>query len=168
MGGLTVAFGLGLGTASGTFSAVTDNGDGTYSAVFTVAAAGTNTVSATISGALVTSAEPSVTVTPGPVSLTQSEVAIVSSTLQAGSTTAVTLTTLDDSDNQEPGRRPASDVYARQRYGQRHVRRRPRQRRRHLHRAFHGDDRRQQYDPGQHQRPSRGHDRRDCSYPGAG
>src|SRR5205807_2018930 len=47
-GGLTVAFGLGMGSGGGTFSGVTDHGDGTYTATFTGVAAGSNTITATI------------------------------------------------------------------------------------------------------------------------
>ena len=43
-GGLTVAFGLGSGTAGGTFGSVTDHGDGTYSAVFTGTLGGSSTI----------------------------------------------------------------------------------------------------------------------------
>jgi hypothetical protein len=65
-GGLNVAFGLGSNAgAQGTFSAVTDNGDGTYTASFTANSAGTNTVTASIGGQAVTSSPPSYTVTAG-------------------------------------------------------------------------------------------------------
>jgi sugar lactone lactonase YvrE len=47
-GGLQVAFALGTGTGSGTFSAVTDNGNGTYTAAFTGTVAGNVTILATI------------------------------------------------------------------------------------------------------------------------
>jgi adhesin/invasin len=63
-GGMTIAFGLGAGTAGGTFSAVTDHGDGTYTATFTGSTAGTRTITATMNGTQVTSALPSVTVLP--------------------------------------------------------------------------------------------------------
>ena len=62
-GGLVVAFGLGTGSASGTFGAVTDNGNGTYTATFTGSKAGSNTIIATIGGQKVTSTPPTVTVT---------------------------------------------------------------------------------------------------------
>lgn len=56
-GGQTVTFGLATATgteATGTFSAVTDNSDGTYTATFTSTTAGTATITATINGTTVT------------------------------------------------------------------------------------------------------------------
>ena len=65
-GGLTVLFSHTGGTSTGTFSAVTDNLDGTYSVTFTGITAGTATeIHATIGGAAVTSASPLVTVSVG-------------------------------------------------------------------------------------------------------
>ncbi len=63
VGGSTVVFSLGVGTAQGTFGTVTDNGDGTYSASFTGTTTGTNTVTATINGQAVTTTAPTITVT---------------------------------------------------------------------------------------------------------
>ena len=40
-GALAVTFGLGAGSSGGTFGAVTNHGDGTYTATFTAAASGT-------------------------------------------------------------------------------------------------------------------------------
>ena len=67
-GGAKVAFSLtGAGTSGGTFSAVTDHGNGVYTAVFTATTAGTaRTVSATLNSAAVTSTLPAVTVTAAP------------------------------------------------------------------------------------------------------
>jgi subtilase family serine protease len=63
-GGLSVLFGLGAGSSSGTFGSVTDNGNGTYTAAFTGTAVGTPlTISATIDGYAVTSGLPTITVT---------------------------------------------------------------------------------------------------------
>ena len=64
-GGLTVTFALGNGVGSGTFGPVVDHGDGTYTAAFIGATVGVNTVTATINTLAVTSAAPSITVTPG-------------------------------------------------------------------------------------------------------
>ena len=62
-GGLKlIAFGLGTGTARGTFSAVTDHGNGTYTATFTATVAGKNTITATVAARAVTSKSPTVTV----------------------------------------------------------------------------------------------------------
>jgi adhesin/invasin len=103
-GGLTIAFGLGAGSSSGTFSGVTDNGDGTYTATFTGATAGTGTtITATIGGNAVTSALPAITVTPGAVSLAQSTVSISPSSIQSGDTASVTLTAVDAAGNLETG-----------------------------------------------------------------
>ncbi|MCI0707642.1 MAG: FG-GAP-like repeat-containing protein [Ignavibacteriae bacterium] len=65
--GQTVVFSLqGSGTSTGTFAATVDNGDGTYSAVFTGGVAGTpKDVNATINGTPVTSTLPQVTVKSG-------------------------------------------------------------------------------------------------------
>jgi len=69
-GGLIVAFHLDGGTAEGTFSAVTDNHDGTYTAIFTATLSGVNTVGATINDQPVTSTPPSVIVRAGAVTVT--------------------------------------------------------------------------------------------------
>jgi hypothetical protein len=66
-GGLSVGFGLGAGNSAGTIGLVTDNGDGTYSAVFVGTIAGSpRTVTATINGQALTSAPPTLTVVAGP------------------------------------------------------------------------------------------------------
>ena len=99
-GGLTVAFALGTATGGkGTFSAVTDNHDGTYSATFAGTTAGANTVKATIGGLAATSAAPAITVTPGPVSLTKSFVTPASSNVVSGAVDTVTLQTEDAAGN---------------------------------------------------------------------
>ncbi|MBI2614595.1 MAG: hypothetical protein HYW52_02730 [Gemmatimonadetes bacterium] len=65
-GGSTVAFSLSGGTSNGTIGTVTDNNNGTYTATFTGEVAGTaSTVNATIDGAAVTTALPTITVTAG-------------------------------------------------------------------------------------------------------
>ena len=105
-GGLVVAFGLGSssggGNAGGTFSAVTDFNNGTYTAIFTGTAEGTNTITATIGGQPVTSTPPTITVTQGPVSLAQSIVSIVPTSIQAGATATITLTAKDANGVTEP------------------------------------------------------------------
>ncbi len=63
-GGLHVIFALANGSAGGLFSAVKDNGNGTYTATFTGGTVGTDTITATIEGQAVTSAPPTVAVTP--------------------------------------------------------------------------------------------------------
>ena len=62
-GGLTVAFGLGAGSAGGTFSSVTDNGNGTYTATFTAAAVGSDAITASIGGQPLTSSPATLVVT---------------------------------------------------------------------------------------------------------
>ena len=101
-GGLTVAFGLGTGSASGTISAVTDNGNGTYTATITGTKAGSNTITATIGGQKITSTAPTVTVVPGAVSLSQSTITVSASQVTSGGTATVTLVARDANGNQEP------------------------------------------------------------------
>ena len=100
-GGLAVNFSLGAGSATGTFSPVTDNNNGTYSATFTGVLAGTNTVTATIYTQSVTAAAPTITVTPGVVSLAQSTVSIAPASIQSGGTATITLTARDVNGNLE-------------------------------------------------------------------
>ena len=100
-GGLVVAFALGTGKGSGTLSAVTDNHNGTYSAVLTATTMGTNTISAKIGGGAVTSTAPTLTVTPGPLSLSTSVVTLSSASVALDGTATVTLTTRDAAGNQE-------------------------------------------------------------------
>jgi hypothetical protein len=62
-GGLTVAFSASGGTSTGTISATTDHGDGTYTAIYTGTVAGTaQSIGATIDGVAVTTTKPTVTV----------------------------------------------------------------------------------------------------------
>ncbi len=100
-GGSTIVFSLGTGTAGGTFSAVTDNGNGTYTATFTGTKAGSNTIKATIGRQAVTSTSPTVKVTPAAVSLSQSTISVGAATIAAGGQTTVTLTARDAYGNQE-------------------------------------------------------------------
>jgi adhesin/invasin len=100
VGGSTVVFSLGNGTAQGTFGTVTDNGDGTYSANFTGTIAGTNTITATIGGQAVTTTAPTITVTPGTASPAQSTVTAVPTSIPSGSTSTVKLTAKDSGGNQ--------------------------------------------------------------------
>ena len=63
-GGATVVFSASGGTATGTISPTTDNGDGTYTATYTATAAGTaQTIGAAINGSTVTTTMPTITVT---------------------------------------------------------------------------------------------------------
>jgi adhesin/invasin len=101
-GGLTVLFALGSANGGqGTFSSITDNGNGTYTAMFTGTIAGTNTVKATIDGSAVTSTAPSIKVTPGPFSLTKSIVTLSLGSVQSGSKSTITLQAKDAAGNDE-------------------------------------------------------------------
>jgi hypothetical protein len=99
-GGLAVSFGLGNGSGQGTFGPVRDNGDGTYTATFTASVAGSNTITASINGQAVVGPA-SVSIVPGPASLSQSKVSAASGRVTAGKSTAVTLTARDANGNQE-------------------------------------------------------------------
>src|SRR5262249_46447825 len=83
-GGNTIVFALSGGTATGTFSSVTDNHDGTYTATFTGVLAGASTITATIDGGSVTSTLPTITVTPGPVDVAHSTVSVTPGSVQSG------------------------------------------------------------------------------------
>ena len=100
VGGSTVTFALGTGDALGTFSSVTDNGDGTYTATFTATAPGSNIITATLDGQAVTTSPPTIIVnTPGPADPTQSIVTVLPSTIATGNTATVTLTAKDVNGN---------------------------------------------------------------------
>ncbi len=92
VGGLSVAFALGSGGGQGTLSAVTDRGNGTYTATFTGTMAGSNTITATIGGQPVTSTAPSITVTPGPIEPVQfGRVSTLLPSVQLGGETTIVL-----------------------------------------------------------------------------
>ncbi len=97
-GGLTVGFAVGGG--AGTFGSVSDLGNGTYSASFTAETAGTRILSATVGGNAVSSSMPSVTVTPGDFSLSQSIVSVSSAFQISGLSQTVTLSVKDAAGNQ--------------------------------------------------------------------
>jgi hypothetical protein len=103
VGGLgSSAFTLNLagGTSAGTFSAVAvGTAPGTYTAVFTGTTAGTaSTLTVAVNGVTL-SIQPTVTVTPGPVSATVSTVSFASSTVAAGSTDGLTIAVKDAAGN---------------------------------------------------------------------
>ena len=76
-GGATVEFGLGSGSSTGTFSTVSDVGNGTYTAVFTATGSGTaRQVTATIGAVAVTTTLPTITVTAPLMSLSTDSVTI--------------------------------------------------------------------------------------------
>jgi hypothetical protein len=99
--GLTVAFQLGAGAATGTFGNVVNNLDGTYTVAFTGILAGTNTITATINGPALTSTTPTVTVTAGPASLSQSTLSVSPTQIATGDSVTVTLKTTDANGNND-------------------------------------------------------------------
>jgi YD repeat-containing protein len=101
-GGLTVAFGLGAGPATGTFTSLTDQGNGTYTATFTGVLAGASTVTAIIDGQSVSTSAPAIAVTPGPVDPANSLVQLAHPKLQLGGVTAITVQARDQAGNSVP------------------------------------------------------------------
>jgi hypothetical protein len=97
----TVSLQASGGTSTGTFSSIANNGDGSYSATFTGLNTGTATiVQAIVNGQILVSALPTVTVTSGGYSLSQSVLSVSSNTVTAGSGITVTLTAVDGDGNQ--------------------------------------------------------------------
>jgi hypothetical protein len=92
IGGATVIFSLSGGTSTGTFGAVTDNHNGTYSSIFTGALQGTAaTINATFNSNNITSTLPTITVAPFTISTATSTVSVSSPTVIAGSSVIITL-----------------------------------------------------------------------------
>jgi hypothetical protein len=99
-GGLSVVFSLTGGTSAGSIGSVTDNSNGTYTAVFTGVTAGTpSAINATIGGSAVTGTAPSITVVPGTLSLSQSSVTRSAVNVMAGSGVTLTLIGRDAAGN---------------------------------------------------------------------
>jgi adhesin/invasin len=99
-GGLSVLFKLGSTRGGqGAFSAVTDHGNGTYTAVFTGTRAGANTIKATIDGKAVTSTPPSIQVVTGPLDLANSPVTLSATSMKAGGTVTITFQPQDAGGN---------------------------------------------------------------------
>jgi adhesin/invasin len=95
-GGATVAFSRTGGTSNGSISAVTDHGDGTYTAVFSATTAGTaTTINALFNGKPITTTAPTVTVTYGAVSAANSVLLSDLSVIASGDIAELTLTTYD-------------------------------------------------------------------------
>ncbi|MGQ0703975.1 MAG: invasin domain 3-containing protein [Gemmatimonadales bacterium] len=87
-GGYNVA----LATTAGTLSAVTDNGNGTYTATLTSSTtAGTATITGTLNGAAITDNE-TVTFTPGPASAATSTITAAPTSIVANGTSTSTVT----------------------------------------------------------------------------
>ncbi len=99
-GGETVVFALAGGTSDGVLSTITDNGDGTYTATFTGTTAGAaKVVNAQINGLAVSSPSPSVIVTKGVYTLSESILTVSQSSAEIGSPTTVTLQLKDSNNN---------------------------------------------------------------------
>lgn len=98
--GLAVAFTVAGGGSAGSLSATVDQGDGTYSSTFTGTLAGSpSTLAASIDGTPVTSAAPSVRVTPGDVSAANSLLSVNRAELDVGRTSRIRLETFDAAGN---------------------------------------------------------------------
>ncbi|MCZ6756203.1 MAG: hypothetical protein O7E49_12900, partial [Gemmatimonadetes bacterium] len=98
--GLTVAFSTSGGTSTGSIGATIDNQDGTYDATFIGAVAGSaTTIATTVGGAPVTSAPPTVMVTPGDVSAATSVIAVQDTLVDAGTVVQLTLQARDAAGN---------------------------------------------------------------------
>jgi cyclophilin family peptidyl-prolyl cis-trans isomerase len=97
-GGATVVFSLVAGTGSGTFSNVTDDGNGVYTASFTGTTAGTNSITATVDGLALTSAAAPITVTAGSASA-KSTISLGNASIPTGGSTVITLQAVDASGN---------------------------------------------------------------------
>ena len=95
-----IAFGNDGGTSSGTIGSVSHLGNGAYSATFTGVNAGTpTTIIATVNGQSLTSPLPTVQVTSNSVSLSNSVLSVSSSSISAGGSSTITLTTRDANNN---------------------------------------------------------------------
>ncbi|MBI2711508.1 MAG: hypothetical protein HYX41_01415 [Bdellovibrio sp.] len=100
----SVVFTRSGGTSTGSISTATyDSATGKYNAVFTGLLAGTATqISATVGGGALTSAAPSITVTPGAYTLANSTISVPSYTVVAGASLPVTVTLKDAQGNVVP------------------------------------------------------------------
>jgi adhesin/invasin len=99
-GGDVVVFGLSGGTSTGVVSGAADRGDGTYVATVVGQTAGTPmTVTATLNGASVTTALPTIAVVAGGASPATSLVSVSSATLDVGSSSTIRLEAFDAAAN---------------------------------------------------------------------
>ncbi|MBI2711507.1 MAG: hypothetical protein HYX41_01410 [Bdellovibrio sp.] len=98
-GGLNIGFTQSI-AGMGSFGAVSDHGNGVYSASFTgIVAGGPDLLSATINGGSLTSSPASISVNPGAVSLSQTLISVSSSSVTAGSFITVSVTPKDTNGN---------------------------------------------------------------------
>lgn len=100
VGGHTVVFSASGGSSAGTLSAVTDQGDGSYTATFTGHNAGTaTTITATLDGQAVTQPLPTITVVPGPIAIASTTIDVRPATIMVGSVATLELVTRDAQGN---------------------------------------------------------------------
>jgi hypothetical protein len=96
----TITFQATGGTSAGTFSPVTNNGDGTYSTTFSAITAGTATsIIGYVNGTPLQSTAPSIQVLTGNYSLANSVITVSQAVITSGSTSMATLTIKDASGN---------------------------------------------------------------------
>lgn len=96
----SVSFSLTGGTSAGTLSAVINNGNGTYTATFLAITAGTPlTIKAFIDGSEVQTVSPSIQVTSGSYSLSNSLLSTAAGSVASASAVTVTLSVRDASNN---------------------------------------------------------------------
>ncbi|MFN0097762.1 MAG: invasin domain 3-containing protein, partial [Gemmatimonadaceae bacterium] len=101
---IAVVFDLVGGTSDGVFSAVSSGGRGVYEASFRATVAGTpSQLTASINGAALSGALPTVTVVPGAVSLATSTIGLGAITLAVGASTTVMVTVRDALGNVRTG-----------------------------------------------------------------
>src|SRR5207237_2609193 len=99
-GGDLVVFSSSGGSSTGTISAAADSGDGVYTAVFTGVLAGTGTtIGATTNGIAISTALPTITVTPGSISPATSAVTASASTVTSGDLATLRLRAKDAAGN---------------------------------------------------------------------
>lgn len=100
VGGMTLTPQIQSGTSSGTFSAVTDNNNGTYTFTFTPTVVGTPAqVEVTTNMSFFLQNTTDVTVTPGPASSANTTIVANSSTIVSGTSTQITATVRDAYNN---------------------------------------------------------------------
>ncbi len=97
--GIVVTFDKSGGTASGTFGAVTNVGDGSYTIRYTGVGAGTSQTIKVLLDGVDLGKTVTVAVTPGAPSATTSTISVSSATVASGDTVSVTTTIRDDNNN---------------------------------------------------------------------
>jgi hypothetical protein len=102
-GGAAVVFTRAGGSSTGSIGATADSGNGVYTAVFTGVLAGTaTTIGATITGSPVTTALPTIAVSPGGISASGSLVSVSNGTVVSGAAVTLRLRGKDAAGNDVP------------------------------------------------------------------